>query len=502
MLEEYLEPVINHQALLLTILLAKKRISFHAIQQKTGFSLANIKRYIHQLEELFQGDIAFEWDSTIVRCTVLKRGKPFLKTIYRQSVRLHILKFLLIKAPYYKVKSVSGFAREHFISTPSAYRLIQHMKPFVEECGLALEDNSVVGEEWRIRYLIALLHDKYGIVIYELTDHDLDIVHDFIFSIKKQQTPHPLLDKKFRFFDVLLSLSWKRREFDVAIPQEGIFKRLKSLALYGYLEDFFKREGKLLLDMDFPSSEIDYIFLVYLTVNNSFSITQWSEEDSSTLLTIIQEDPAYQELLGELRQLFGHYIAFDKACIQTLIPYFRKTLFDLSLFIPQKYYYAEEYQGSKLLANRIELMINSWADRVSGVGRLTGSNLHLLCTRLEQLVREGLPPLAIAVIEINKKNIDILYSLVMQQVSPCVAKVYRFNILSEAELLWATDFDLIVTTAEMTAFIEERLSLNENTKILDFNFDFVMYQAEYLSQVIRELRDKQYQEALDTILNG
>ncbi|WP_231217441.1 hypothetical protein [Streptococcus equi] len=44
--------------------------------------------------------------------------------------------------------------------------------------------------------------------------------------------------------------------------------------------------------------------------------------------------------------------------------YFRKTLFDLSLFIPQKYYYAEEYQGSKLLANRIELMINSWAERV------------------------------------------------------------------------------------------------------------------------------------------
>lgn len=90
----------------------------------------------------------------------------------------------------------------------------------------------------------------------------------------------------------------------------------------------------------------------------------------------------------------------------------------------------------------------------------------------------------------------------MQQVSPCVAKVYRFNILSEAELPCKTDFDLIVTTAEMTAFIKERLSLNENTKILDFNFDFVMYQAEYLSQVIRELRDKQYQEALDTILNG
>lgn len=267
------------------------------------------------------------------------------------------------------------------------------------------------------------------------------------------------------------------------------------------MEDFFKRKGKLLLDMDFPSSEIDYLFLVYLTVNNSFSITEWSEEDSSALLTIIQEDPAYQELLGELRHLFGHYIVFDKACIQTLIPYFRKTLFDLQLLIPQKYYYAEEYQGSKPLANRIEGLINSWADRVSGRGRLTGSNLHLLCTRLEQLVREGLPPLAIAVIEINKKNIDILYSLVLQQVSPCVATVCRFNILSEAELLWATDFDLIVTTAEMTAFIKEKLSLNDNTKILDFNFDFVMYQAEYLSQVIRELRDKQYQEALDTILS-
>ncbi|WP_159548296.1 hypothetical protein [Streptococcus halichoeri] len=53
----------------------------------------------------------------------------------------------------------------------------------------------------------------------------------------------------------------------------------------------------------------------------------------------------------------------------------------------------------------------------------------------------------------------------------------------------------------MPSIIEE-LELPVTTKIISLNFDFIDYQSDYLSQVIKELREKQYQEVLKTILGN
>ncbi|WP_159794970.1 hypothetical protein [Streptococcus halichoeri] len=50
--------------------------------------------------------------------------------------------------------------------------------------------------------------------------------------------------------------------------------------------------------------------------------------------------------------------------------------------------------------------------------------------------------------------------------------------------------------------IIEALELPVTTKIISLNFDFIDYQSDYLSQVIKELREKQYQEVLKTILGN
>ncbi|WP_221913825.1 hypothetical protein [Streptococcus halichoeri] len=50
--------------------------------------------------------------------------------------------------------------------------------------------------------------------------------------------------------------------------------------------------------------------------------------------------------------------------------------------------------------------------------------------------------------------------------------------------------------------IIEALELPVKAKIISLNFDFIDYQSDYLSQVIKELREKQYQEVLKTILDN
>ncbi|WP_159591514.1 helix-turn-helix domain-containing protein [Streptococcus halichoeri] len=503
MLDNYLETSINHQIVLMTLLLDEQDLTLQTIREKTGLSLVKIKVYIRRLSELFDGVIAFEYEHNLVHCRIISEShQDYLHMIYNQSLRLQALKFLLQPIPSHQVKSVAHFAKDFFVSIPSAYRIINSIIPFIGECGLKVVDNNIVGEEWRLRYLIALVHAKYGLVIYEISDVDLQIIHDFIFSMKKEKALQPFLDKKFLFFDLLVTLSWKRREFDIRVPPQAIFSDLKHLSLYDYLTAFFNRKGKLLLGMPFPSQEIDYLFLVYLTVSNSFLITQWSKEDVQKLFAIIHQDMRYQDLLERLTLLFGPYITFDNTTICALLPYFRKTLFDLQVFIPPKYYYSTEYHGNQALLERLGLLMNDWVKNNSGVGNLTSSNLHLLCLRFEQLIKENLSPLKIVVTEVNKKKLDILGSLVAQQVYLNQATVDSVNIIFGLTLLKMPEVDLIITTSELASFIKEELELPATTKIISLNFDFIDYQSDYLSQVIKGLREKQYQEVLKTILGN
>ncbi|WP_159796888.1 helix-turn-helix domain-containing protein [Streptococcus halichoeri] len=502
MLENYVEKSISRQIIMMSLLFDKKVLPLEMIQYQTGLSPSKIKDCIKRLSELFEGKIKFKCDKTKISCIILSK-EPFdaFHMIYSQSIRLQALKFLLPVAPKNRIKSVSRFAKEHFISTPSAYRIIQYMVPFIEECGFKLEDNNIVGEEWRLRYLIALLHAKFGIITYNISDEDLHFIHEFVFSTKRKKSPHPLLDKKYLFFDVLLTLSWKRRDFTVAIPHQSIFTKLKELSIYTYFDLFFNEKGKALLNVDFPNHEIDYIFLVYLTVNNALVITEFSEEDFVKLFPIIQEDRRYGELLTELSLLFKQYIVFDRNCIRTLLPYIRKTLFDLQCFIPSKYYYSAEYHGNQELLERLTLLINNWSKSNSGVGNLTSANLHLLCLRLEQLIKENLPPLVIAVVEINKRNMDILYSLVFQYAHINQVKVQSFNVLLDSYTFDEQTTDLIITTAELTSFIKERLNLSQRTKVMGLNFDFIDAQSDDVLEVIRELRKQQFQDAINCILD-
>ncbi|WMB29804.1 helix-turn-helix domain-containing protein [Streptococcus didelphis] len=91
-----------------------------------------------------------------------------------------MLKFLLAESRY--PKSIGSFSRRYFISKGKAYRLINKLKSYLKTVGLTIIDNTVRGEEFRIRYLIAMLHKEYGIILYKIESEDLKVIHAFIFQ--------------------------------------------------------------------------------------------------------------------------------------------------------------------------------------------------------------------------------------------------------------------------------------------------------------------------------
>ena len=96
---------------------------------------------------------------------------------------------------------------------------------------------------------------------------------------------------------------------------------------------------------------------------------------------------------------------------------------------------------------------------------------------------------------------DILYSLVFQYAHINQVKVQSFNVLLDSYTFDEQTTDLIITTAELTSFIKERLNLSQRTKVMGLNFDFIDAQSDDVLEVIRELRKQQFQDAINCILD-
>lgn len=60
-------------------------------------------------------------------------------------------------------KNFSDFIDKYYLSHATAYRIRKKVKDYLLYEGLNIKGNVVVGKEYKIRYLIALLHYKFGV---------------------------------------------------------------------------------------------------------------------------------------------------------------------------------------------------------------------------------------------------------------------------------------------------------------------------------------------------
>ncbi|NJA32127.1 hypothetical protein GSQ33_19700, partial [Clostridioides difficile] len=98
-------------------------------------------------------------------------------SIYQDSNVLQCLKYMILNDAN---NSLSSFMEEHYISKSTAYRIREICYSYLKCIGLNVERNQVIGEEYRIRFLIALLHYKYGIECYDINDEDINFSRNFI----------------------------------------------------------------------------------------------------------------------------------------------------------------------------------------------------------------------------------------------------------------------------------------------------------------------------------
>lgn len=223
-----------------------------------------------ELKEEFQDLFCLRVIRRTVHLDIYTKLNPLVcfHRIYQGSIFLRLLCYFLRE----EKESFACFIQKEYLSRATGYRLCDKCLDFLKGIRLSLDKYQVIGPEYRIRFLIALLEYKFGIHLYAITEKELEIVSDLISASNAHLSIEAFEEatEESRFFCILMVLMWKRKDFAADIPESPELTRLKTLFIYPKLLSLTKNIMESALEITFTQADYDYLFLAYCTDSQSF----------------------------------------------------------------------------------------------------------------------------------------------------------------------------------------------------------------------------------------
>lgn len=237
MINDYLENNIKNKLKIFTILYTKTVTSTTELIDNTQLSYKNVINLVTELNNDFQGIAEIQRCSSTLTFYVYEEVSltDLLFSIYDTSNVLKCLKFLINNDDN---QPFSDFADDNFLTLPTAYRIRQNCVQYLNVIGLHVERNQIIGAEYRIRFLIALLYYKCGIDCCGIDRESIMLARKFILYTNQTINMDFLeaTTDEYGYFECLLILTWKRKKYPVTFVPPKDFDILKSFFSYAQLE--------------------------------------------------------------------------------------------------------------------------------------------------------------------------------------------------------------------------------------------------------------------------
>ena len=148
-------------------------------------------------------------------------------SIYSNSNILRCLQFMIMNESN---QPISDFADENFLTLPTAYRIRKICIEYLEKNGLQVQKNQIVGEEYRIRFFIALPYYKCGIDCCGIDLESIRIIREFVLSTNSKINMKFLENTidEYGYFECLMILSWKRKNHPLKFEKSEKSDALKK----------------------------------------------------------------------------------------------------------------------------------------------------------------------------------------------------------------------------------------------------------------------------------
>lgn len=421
MLDQYLEKNIQNKIELFNMLHVEKNLSIADLCSLLSLSPSGIRALLAELSIDFSGLASIEKHASRFSLKIYPEVTfiELLHAIYQDSAVLHCLKFLILNDAQI---ALTEFMDQEFLSKSSTYRIKENCLKYLTKIGLDLNKNQVVGEEYRIRFLIALLHYKYGISCYEMTDTDLQVIHHFVLATN-HTIDHVYLDlttNEYGYFEYLLFLSWKRKQYMTAPFFSKHLDTCRKISIYKKLNPAIHEHLESALNLTFNQNDCDYIFLIYCCTNNCLFMDQLKDADLDDIHRLAFTDPVFLDLLHRIEKRFGKEIASSHIMRVSLIYFFKKSLLELQCIIPDKnfYIYSKKSDLTQIIFHSLSLLLSEWRNANQIQYEIDDGHILYLSLQIELIIKQFMPPVPIVILSELTSELELISSYLRRLFPP------------------------------------------------------------------------------------
>lgn len=442
MLDNFLETNIQNKLKLFSILHMHSSISIKELSHTLKLGYSRIDTLIDELNSDFQHLAKIEKKAASFSITIYNNNDDFFQffhSIYKNSSVLRCLKFLITNNTK---TSFSKFIENEFLTKSSAYRIRQNCLDYLHSIGLDVKENRVIGAEYRVRFLIALLYCKYGIDCCNIDEQSIKFARNYILSTN-QLIDMDYLEKTrnvYGYFECLLILLWKRKDYPLFFPTHTNFEKFKKLFIYEKIKNSLKTNIEPVLHIKLSENDYTYIYLAYCCTDNCIFHDTWSKEAMKQVYDIIFSDEIFTDLLKRFEDKFGKEVESSRTLRATLIYFYQKCLLELQCIIPDKrcYINSKSSQTTRTILDLLTDILDSWREANHIKYKIDESHLYYLSLQLKAILRQFAKPIPVFIVSSLIVDLEVMRLYLMRNfseqrivITPLLLNKQTKNVLQE-----------------------------------------------------------------------
>lgn len=475
MLNDFLETNIQNKLHIISILHLKHSISLKELSHELDLSISGMNSMINELNFELRELAEIHKGASSLKLLKFKKNVTFTElshVIYRNSIILQCLRYLLTNESH---EPFSAFIEEKFLTKSSAYRIRQHCSNYLHNIGLSIKNNIVTGEEYRIRFLIALLYYKYGINCCDIDTESIEIARKFILSTNQHVNMNFLehTTNEYGYFECLFILSWKRQKYNSGLSQPNSLDKLKKIFVYREMIAQIRSVVEPQLNLHFTESDYDYIYLAYCCANSCVLADKWSQEDVQQVHEIVFSDEKFTSLLTLIGEQFGEELKNSPELHSALVYFYKKCLFDLQCIIPDKHYYLGVKKDPLILMvkKQISSILDIWKEENHILYPIDKGHISYLSIQIASILRQFMTPISVFVVADSPVELEIM-KLYLSRTYPENRVSIRTVLINTQDISFLQQQqNSVIIIKKSFEYITDFLKLPTDCKIIFANID-------------------------------
>lgn len=459
------------------------------LSEKVSISPSSLSTLIDELNFDFQGIAEIKKNSTLYELKIYEDISylDILHAIYQNS---NVLKCLCYMITNDTNISFSEFAEEHYLTRPTAYRIRENCVNYLNAIGLDVKKNKIIGEEYRIRFLIGLLKYKYGFDCYNIDNASIILAREFIISTNDKIDMNFLecTSVEYGYFEYLLILAWKRKDYPVSLKKSKDLEKLKQLFIYAELKRTLKETIEPKLNITFSNEDYDYLFLVYLCTNSCVFADKWQKKDIELVHKIVFSNLQFSNLVSRFEKKCCISMTQSHAFRAVIIYFYKKCLFDLHCIIPDKHFYLDTSTDplKQMILQCVSEIIHSWKSQNDIPYPIEDGHLCYLACQVSSILQQFMNPVEILVvsdliseIEVMKLYLTRAYSQDRITIKPVVINKQNLSFISNLS-------NSVIIVKKIFAPVVASYNLPKSNIIVPINIEINTIDKQFIINAVRK----------------